>query len=72
MIDRYIVQDTCDHILLELGACKLPSGLHVKISQKVAERKKRWPICRWHFTTVAITIKDFSDGGKELKVEDGK
>jgi len=44
----------------------------VKISQKVAERKKRWPICRWHFTTVAITIKDFSDGGNELKVEDGK
>jgi hypothetical protein len=34
----------------------------------VAERKKRWPICRWHFTTVAITIKDFSDGKASPKV----
>jgi hypothetical protein len=37
----------------------------------VAERKKRWCIRRWHFTTVAVAIKDFSDGGRELKVEDG-
>ncbi len=47
-------------------ACKLPSGIRVATSKGGREEEKM------AYLQVAIAVKDFSDGGEELKVEDGK